>query len=527
MNSKVKKIILLVLLFIGLVVLGIFLTRNRVENRVSVTTDIENPFGIPGSDVDLGNGNGDLGREEGSNNENGDSTELDITFFESRPALRQVFENQVSGFTFTFEEREIINPDLLEAEGNLVEQYDFSGFPTLRFGDEKEEVSKLKIVLNRQVPSPNLEINNAFDTDLKNAVIGFQNNNNLTPDGIVGRGTYSKLNEFQGIEFNPVAEKENVEIVKMARFVERGGGRILERALEKEEEVKEVVSTNIPIVYEAYFGNDGEKVVLRYLNQDDEIQTYLGEIIDRNFPSLGVQKVFEGGFLQEDIEHVSVSYDKDTLFYYVVDAYKSLGFEYNLVNDRQEQIMTNSFSEWLPQSLDLGSVSLTTKASALYPGYSYIYNKSSQKMERVLGDLLGLTTNISPDGNKVLYSYIENGSLRASVYDLDTNVNQDFSPVTLAEKCVWSSDSIKIYCGAPENAPGGSLPDDWYKGKVSFEDSIWETNLDLSSSEMIYNIKGQRGVSLDLYRPEISPNNDFLLFMNKNDNSLWSFDLGR
>ncbi|MEZ4103117.1 MAG: peptidoglycan-binding domain-containing protein [Candidatus Paceibacterota bacterium] len=96
---------------------------------------------------------------------------------------------------------------------NLVEGYDFTGYPTLRFGDDRKEVVDLKTVLNRQDPSPSLAVDNAFDVNLKNAVIDFQEKNGLTPDAVVGSMMYKKLNEFQGIKpkTTKTPEKETVE----------------------------------------------------------------------------------------------------------------------------------------------------------------------------------------------------------------------------------------------------------------------------------------------------------------------------
>src|SRR3989344_7017565 len=68
------------------------------------------------------------------------------------------------------------------------------------------------------------------------------------------------------------------EFVSALRYVDRATGNIYQTFADKIEERK-FSTTVIPGVYEAYFGNRGESVVMRYLKKDERtIETFVGKL---------------------------------------------------------------------------------------------------------------------------------------------------------------------------------------------------------------------------------------------------------
>ena len=62
------------------------------------------------------------------------------------------------------------------------------------------------------------------------------------------------------------------------RYVDRATGNIYQTFADKIEE-KKFSSTIIPMVYEAFFGNNGNSVIMRYLKQDAKtIITFVGAL---------------------------------------------------------------------------------------------------------------------------------------------------------------------------------------------------------------------------------------------------------
>lgn len=541
-NSKAFKILALIALFL-LIIFSWILWKDARDKKIRETPrnpGIEDPFGAGATDTELpssGSGN----QSSGSSGSTGipvtvPAPDNTITVVESSPALRQVYDKPVAGATFVVEERIIPEEDSATPAEGLVEVYDFSGYKTIKFGDKADEIVAIKTVLNRQTPSPNLTINNEYDTDMKNAVVDFQNRSGLPGDGVIGPKTYQKLNALQGIKaFTSAKKPANTEFVLMARFVDSASGTIHDRALRKTEEAKDVTTTSIPRVVEAMFDSTGTNVIMRYL-KDDTIETYLAKL---NFPKIDPNLTQEekdnlpktaqvtGEFLSENVDTISLSRDKKNFFYLNPVGGGVAGITYNFATKAKKQIFDSPLTEWIADWGSDGKISLTTKASGLVPGYSYTIDAKTGSMARLVGDEEGLTTLFSPDGKKLLYSKYVNASIETFVYDILTGRLTGISPSALAEKCVWSQDSKNVYCLAPVKAMSGTLPDDWYKGKVTFDDALWVTDLINYNGNIIYDFKAKSGQGIDGVNPVMNSGEDYILFKNKKDGTLWGFDLNK
>lgn len=528
MSQKLLKIILLSTLTIGFVILGILLVRNKnKKDATQILTNIENPFGATGNDSSFGSSS--QNGSDGSSGENGqdeaEQLNLNFTTNDDTVLLVKISEEPSSGGTFYSEEREIILPD--EPSENLIEGYDFTGYPTLKFGDDRKEVLDLKTVLNRQDPSPGLAVDNAFDTSLKTAVIEFQTKNNLKPDGIVGSGTYKALNDFQGIK--PKVKKENPkELVRYVRFIERGTGYVFEKPINKNEPKRIVTDTSISKAYEAYFNSDASKVFVRYL-KGSVIENILGNIV---FPDIvfsdGVKKIGElkTKLLSNNITFVSPRFDDQKLVYIQKTNSGSDVVMFDFKTEQSKRVWSSSFSEWIPQYINDNIISLTTASSGAVPGNAYLLDIKNNSLKNIITNTSGLTTNVSPDGKNVIYSSYENGNLKTYLMNLSTGRVGDFSPTTLPEKCVWTFDSKTVYCGGPNSIAPAVYPDDWYKGEVLFTDSLWKVDVATNTSTMIIG-PGRISTSVDMTNIKINKEGDYIIFINKHDQFLYGIDLSK
>lgn len=541
MKNKTFKIGLLIALFLAIVVAWIFINdaRNEKLSTVAQNQGLENPFGTSEGGQELPSNqradNNPISLGDPDQGQNQDSPNSNITVVENNPVLRQLTDKASSGFTFVKEERVIVAPET-NTESNIVETYDFSGYRTLRFEDRGDEVVKVKTVLNRQNPSPSLVISPEYDTDMKNAVVEFQNTNGLSGDGVIGPNTYKKLNEFQGIKtFSSAKKPDNTETVEMVRYIDFASGIMFDKAIRRQEDAKAITSVPVPRVAEAFFDDSGLKAVLRYLKGDD-IETYLVEL---DFPEIDPNLTEEekeafskladvdGEFLPQNISYVDVSPDKKSFTYLnPISGGISLVTQ-DFKSGSKKEIWQSPFTEWI---IDWGSsnrLSLTTKASGLVEGFSYSFNIKDRSFVKELGELDGLTTLASPDGKKILYSALENGGLKTYLYDRASNSSEEVSPQALPEKCVWTKDSSEIYCAAGIKGVAYTYPDDWYKGKISFDDAIWVIDADTKNGNILYDIVSKTGKKIDAINLQLNSNEDYLGFINKKDGTLWGFDLIR
>jgi hypothetical protein len=97
---------------------------------------------------------------------------------------------------------------------------------------------------------------------------------------------------------------------------------------------------------------------------------------------------------------------------------------------------------------------------------------------------------------------------------------------TLSDKCVWSKKfKTTVYCAVPQSIPRGTYPDDWYRGTVSFSDNLWKIDAASMETDLILNPSFEGGGDMDMTRLDIDGNDEHLIFLDKNDLSLWELDL--
>jgi hypothetical protein len=172
------------------------------------------------------------------------------------------------------------------------------------------------------------------------------------------------------------------------------------------------------------------------------------------------------------------------------------------------------------------NIVLNTKPSGTADGYAYIFNPKTKSLIKLAGNKKGLTTLMSPDGNRVLIGESTPGTMELEVLDRKTSEIKDLYIRTIPEKCVWSKkQSTLVYCAVPESISYNTYPDVWYMGAVSFSDAIWSINVVTNESRRVVQPSTLINQSLDMINMSLSKNEDFLMFQDKNDLSLWSYQL--
>lgn len=167
-----------------------------------------------------------------------------------------------------------------------------------------------------------------------------------------------------------------------------------------------------------------------------------------------------------------------------------------------------------------------TKPSMTLPGSAFLIDTTG-RFSRIAGPLSGLVALASPLGKWVLVSYVQNNTMAMEIINTATGESIALPIATIADKCVWTNDDSTIYCGVPMNPPEGlQYPDDWYQGAVPFNDRIWKIQVAGRYAQMVLDFPTEtKNDSLDAEALAIDPANSVLVFVNKNDGSLWSYKL--
>ncbi len=233
-----------------------------------------------------------------------------------------------------------------------------------------------------------------------------------------------------------------------------------------------------------------------------------------------VQKL-NGGFISSGIIRGDVSPDGNSIFILKPTPTGVVGIISDTTGKNTRQIFTSPFTEWRPQWVNATTIALTTLASSTADGYLYFLNPITGSFKKVFGPARGLTTLVNPSGTTVLFSQSENRRFSLGTYSVATGETTQRDLATLPAKCTWQND-IVVMCAVPQTITRGQYPDDWYQGKTTFSDSFWSINTSQNSTSNILTPDQQ----FDVAQLKISPDGNYLYFINKTDGFLWSYRLG-
>jgi hypothetical protein len=292
----------------------------------------------------------------------------------------------------------------------------------------------------------------------------------------------------------------------------------------------------MPRISEAYFANQGNSVIVRYLkNKGDTVSSFILDIqktAQQDLDNASTSATLPNGrFLPAGVMNMVVSDDEKTAFYLTrseeFNNRSSFGSVYDFEKNTVSEVFHSPFSEWLPVSFNSKNVLLQTKASQNVPGYLYSFNIKTGILQKIIGGINGLTTLPSPDGQHILYSNSTKGGLALHVLHSQDRTTTDLILKTLPEKCVWKNDNVTLYCAIPGNIPSMDYPDAWYQGTVSFSDNIWQVDTKIGKVTTILTSSGFTMDPLDMTSLTLSPLQDYIYFVNKNNSSLWAFEVGK
>lgn len=327
----------------------------------------------------------------------------------------------------------------------------------------------------------------------------------LTDSPISGAGFFEEKIQTQNNIF------ENTPFI---RYINKSNGSIYNINLKNK--IKNMVSGSvIPRIHESFLGANGYGLIYRYLswNNDNTISTFVSMI--------GAK---EGEFLENNIIDMSLSKDKNKYFYLVKTNEGVIGYIKNFTNQNKTEVFVHPFSEWISQWVNDQKIYLTTKASYLSKGIIFEYDISNKKLTKILNGNYGFTTLASQDGTKILFSEQKEGEgVSLKIFNIEENKTIETKLKSLPEKCIWSKNNIYIYCAVPNKIKSTSLPDEWYQGLVSFEDSFIKIDSNSGIYETIFN--SETLTPVDAINLFMSHDEKQIFFTNKKDYTLWGLKI--
>lgn len=487
MSKKQKNIFIITFITACVIILLAFFWFNRNGSSVPVEEipwyQQFNPFGSSENIIiDTGETGIDIGEEK-----DGESKVLSRFF--------RVTDFAVSGVTFT-EERILIEDSATPKEVRV-----------LINPNTKEGVGKIQSILNKTLSlnKPLVE-SKVIDKPTVEAIKLFQKEKGIPVTGKIDGETSSYF-----VELKTETGEAQYEMLPAIRYTERKNGHLYKMLLKDRDSIK-ISNSTIPTIYEAYFNKSGDTTIYRYLSNEDVVNTFLATL---GKPS--------GQYLPANITDISVSKDQNKFFYLAKSNNSTMGIIQNFETNAKQTIFNHPFTEWLSDWDNKGNIYLTTKPSSEVKGSIYILNQSNKTLRKILGGINGLTTKISPDGKKLLYSITDDKGPHLFSMTIDDRKFTNLDKYGLADKCIWSSDSINVYCAVPSKINTNRHPDVWYQGLESFDDYFVKINTTTGSITTIANSTTEAPV--DGYNFVLTKDENYLFFINKKDYTLWGLDI--
>lgn len=293
-------------------------------------------------------------------------------------------------------------------------------------------------------------------------------------------------------------------------FVDRSTGYIYGHSVESGA-TYQISNTTLPGIYDAYIWGDGDRILMRYLDSDRKTILSVLATIPNVQEGRDPQALTSLTYLPNNIRSVAVSRSRSLISYLLPN---DLGSSvYTITSKGTGKIADSPFSEW---KLSYGGEKLyaTTRPSAYIEGMTV----SLPSFSRIIGGKTGLMSLPSFSGDLLNSMWSRSGLALFGQAGGSTSV---LDIKTLVEKCSAVS-ATQFICGVPKSLPESSegMPDDWYQGRVLFDDTLMLVYPFKGESYGLYSFPEKDG-PMDVTHLEMNPGADLVSFIRKNDGSLW------
>lgn len=328
-----------------------------------------------------------------------------------------------------------------------------------------------------------------------------------------------------------VEESTNTSVA-VFRYIERATGHLYETRENTLTQTR-LSNTTIPKVSKAEFAPNGTNVLLQLIDDVDNetVKTISATVTPKSTTTQASFRLIADGyglngpFLSPNIESAEIS--ATGISYVVPNTNRGSAVITADFNDLSKSLLYDApLLSWNLQDVNKTTLALNTKGDSRFNGFLYTVNKNTNVVTKEIGDVPGLLSVISPNEKWILYSQSSGNSIDTYAFNQETGDLLTLGIKTLAEKCTFSNTNEDIvFCGAPNQPERVAYPESWYQGAVSFNDNLWKVYLDSNEYDQIIGDREEVDQSFDITNIFVSPKDDYVLFINKKDLTLWSVDV--
>lgn len=289
------------------------------------------------------------------------------------------------------------------------------------------------------------------------------------------------------------------------RFAEAGTGHLYEIAMGGGVDMR-ISNTTFPKAKDAVWSPQGTRVVV--IREEEGVDVaYLGAIEKGDDGTTSLV----GDVLPASAHSFGFNGTGDTFYYAVRAESGTKGYARDLKTDKERMVFDIPLREvtvaWDPSPL------IVTKASGKLMGYAYQSDLSrigeGTLGLRAIGDSMGYALG-GTTGSELTGVLIGTTTIA-----LDRGIAPD--------KCTLTS--TQLVCGIPKSLDASDFPDEWYRGQVTYDDTIYTFNRTTGVSTIVSDPMNEARREIDIARFEESASDGELLFTTKNDRTLWMLSL--
>jgi Tol biopolymer transport system component len=277
-----------------------------------------------------------------------------------------------------------------------------------------------------------------------------------------------------------------------------------------------ISSSDLSGLFKILWSPDGEKVI-GFFNSQGPVKKYFYDYQTK-----------ENSLLSENIKSVAWSPDGEKIAY----QYQSADGQFNNIsladpNGGNWRILFQTRLENLEifwPSPD--KIYVFNKPSGHTLSSLFAVDPDSGSLNKIISDQFGLAAKWSPDGQKMIYQKTEQKgkNLKLFVAQADGSQAQPLPVTTLVEKCVWSENSETVFCAVPQQlSESATWPDDYNLKRIGLKDDFYL--IETTGQKEIKIAQSDDGQSFDASELVLSPQEDYLFFINRWDELIYRIDL--
>lgn len=295
------------------------------------------------------------------------------------------------------------------------------------------------------------------------------------------------------------------------RYMEKGTGHVYDIKFSDGNESL-VSGTTIPRTTDADFATRTDRVLI--ITEENERQsTIIGNLL-RN----GDMGSIDGKTLPTGAREAAWGNGGESVQYLMPSREGSMGIVFNTETNESETLFTLPLRDI--EVLWGDSTYIYTTPSGKQNGY--IYSLDSGNLAYYTEGGFGLVATRIASGT--LQSFTTEAGMRSVV--TKSGITKELPVVMFPEKCIQNPIvEQKVICAAPKITNVTTLlPDAWYKGTVSFTDTLWNIDTETNSGQFMADFLTVSGREIDVAKIGTDPEGKYIWLINKNDDTLWMFD---